>query len=133
MKVAGRCGVEGWGWGAAYIYPPLCFELLMRTKALLLQFRGLFPDICEVLCFWAIAGGCPDKHLATRGGPPSPLKISNRVPPPLMSLQIRSDFWKRFQVRKNDIWSGLDPQNRAPAYTGAQFSQNRRIPKNTKK
>ena len=34
----------------------------MRTKALLLQFRALFPDICEVLCFWAIAGGCPDKH-----------------------------------------------------------------------
>ena len=76
----------------------------------------------------------PISILATRGGPPSPLKISRGVPPPtLMSLQIRSGFWKGFQGRKSDIWSGLDPQNRAPAYTGAQFSQNRRIPKNTKK
>ena len=53
-----------------YIYPPLCFELLMRTKALLLQFRALFPDICEVLCFWAIAGGCPDKHFGHKSWHP---------------------------------------------------------------
>ena len=52
------------------IYPPLCFELLMRTKALLLQFRALFPDICEVLCFWAIAGGCPDKHFGHKSWHP---------------------------------------------------------------
>ena len=30
--------------------------------------------------------------------------------------------WKGFQGRKNDIWSGLDLQNRALACTGAQFS-----------
>ena len=49
-----------------YIYPPLCFELLMRTKALLLQFRVLFPDICEELSFWVVAGGCPDKHFGDK-------------------------------------------------------------------
>ena len=48
------------------IYPPLCFELFMRTKALLLQFRVLFPDICEGLSFWGVAGGCPDKHFGDK-------------------------------------------------------------------
>ena len=37
-----------------YIHPPLSFELLMKTKALFLQFRVLFPDICKGLAFWVV-------------------------------------------------------------------------------
>ena len=45
-----------------------------------------------------------------------------------MSLQNRSNFWKGLRGRKNHIWRGPDPQNRALAYTRAQFSQNHVIP-----
>ena len=54
----------------------------MTTKALLLQFRALFPDICEVFCFGARAGGCPDKHFGHKRWAPQSAQDFQQGPPP---------------------------------------------------
>ena len=39
-----------------HIYPCLGLELLIKIRALFLQLRFVFPDICEGLSFWVVAG-----------------------------------------------------------------------------